>query len=442
MNQTGKAAKKLQPCLVRWRRELHALAEVGLELPGTLAYLERELGELGITPYRLGPGLVADLKASTPGPTLLLRSDMDALPLREETGLPFACTEEAMHACGHDGHMAMLLGAAAILVEDFDAWNGGVRLLFQPGEELAKGAAPLIAAGVLEGVDAVCALHIGRFFDELATGQVGYFPGTAMASMDRFTITFRGKGTHGAAPHKGIDPIVMAGEYIAILQTLVSREIPASHSAVVSLGRIEGGRAFNVIPDEVHLEGTFRALTVDDRELLGRRVQEVGRGIAALHGGLPPVGAPRSSREGHHRADLPHHGGRGHGSLPSGAPRDLLLPRRRPRRASSPSKIRLRRGRPLAGRSPSGPGGPRFLRLVERALPYGTMSAVVPPVALTSYTAADLAQAQPLKVALTALGRALSGPPEPGVESYRFTLAARRGAREKNSRAGSRFAVR
>lgn len=285
MNQTGKAAKKLQPCLVRWRRELHALAEVGLELPGTLAYLERELGELGITPYRLGPGLVADLKASTPGPALLLRSDMDALPLREETGLPFACTEEAMHACGHDGHMAMLLGAAAILVEDFDAWNGGVRLLFQPGEELAKGAAPLIAAGVLEGVDAVCALHIGRFFDELATGQVGYFPGTAMASMDRFTITFRGKGTHGAAPHKGIDPIVMAGEYIAILQTLVSREIPASHSAVVSLGRIEGGRAFNVIPDEVHLEGTFRALTVDDRELLGRRVQEVGRGIAALHGG-------------------------------------------------------------------------------------------------------------------------------------------------------------
>ncbi|MBL3592210.1 MAG: amidohydrolase [Synergistaceae bacterium] len=285
MNQTGKAAKGLQPRLVRWRRDLHRLAEVGLELPRTKTYIGEALKELGLEARPLGPGLAADLKSPKPGPTLLLRTDMDALPIREETGLPFAADGGAMHACGHDGHMAMLLGAAALLAEDPDSWNGAVRFLFQPGEEIAKGAAALIAAGALDGVDAVCGLHIGRLFDELATGQIGTFSGTAMASMDRFTVTFCGRGTHGAAPHKGIDPIVMAGQYIVAVQTLVSREIPASHSAVVSLGRIEGGQAFNIIPHEVHLEGTFRALTVDDRELLGRRVQDLARGVAALSGG-------------------------------------------------------------------------------------------------------------------------------------------------------------
>lgn len=285
MNQRAKAAKGLQPRLVRWRRELHGLAEVGLDLPRTTAYLSRELEKLGLDPRPLGPGIVADLIGFPSGPTLLLRSDMDALPIKEETGLPFAASGTAMHACGHDGHMAMLLGAAALLVEDREALGGTVRFLFQPGEEIAKGALPLIAAGALDGVDAVCGLHIGRLFDELATGQVGYRPGPAMASMDRFTVTFRGRGAHGALPHRAIDPIVMAGEYIGVLQTLVSREMPASRPTVVSLGRIEGGRAFNVIPDEVHLEGTFRALSAEDRDHLGRRVQELARGVAALHGG-------------------------------------------------------------------------------------------------------------------------------------------------------------
>ena len=241
-------------------------------------------------------GVVALLEVPGASGCVALRADMDALPLTEETGLPFAAPGEAMHACGHDAHMAMLLGAAALLVERREELSGTVRFLFQPGEEQGRGAAALIAAGALWGVDGVCGLHVGRLFPELASGQVGLRSGTAMASMDRFEVVLKGRGTHGAMPHGGIDPIVMAGEFVGILQTLVSRETPATRPAVVSVGRIHGGSAFNIIPGEVRLEGTFRAVTPEDRERLARRVDELARGVAALHGGEAEVlwekGAP------------------------------------------------------------------------------------------------------------------------------------------------------
>ena len=233
MEDLTKGAQELQTCLVAWRRRLHTLAEVGMELPRTRGFLEDVLKEMGLVPRHLATGLAADLEGVRPGGTLMLRSDMDALPLAEETGLPFACPEGAMHACGHDAHMAMLLGAAALLVERREDLSGTVRFLFQPGEEQGRGAAALIAAGALWGVDGVCGLHVGRLFPELASGQVGLRSGTAMASMDRFEVLLRGKATHGALPHQGIDPIVMAGEFVGALQTLVSREIPAVRPAVV-----------------------------------------------------------------------------------------------------------------------------------------------------------------------------------------------------------------
>ena len=296
MEDLTKGAQELQTCLVAWRRRLHTLAEVGMELPRTRGFLEDVLKEMGLVPRHLATGLAADLEGVRPGGTLMLRSDMDALPLAEETGLPFACPEGAMHACGHDAHMAMLLGAAALLVERREDLSGTVRFLFQPGEEQGRGAAALIAAGALWGVDGVCGLHVGRLFPELASGQVGLRSGTAMASMDRFEVVLKGRGTHGAMPHGGIDPIVMAGEFVGILQTLVSRETPATRPAVVSVGRIHGGSAFNIIPGEVRLEGTFRAVTPEDRERLARRVDELARGVAALHGGEAEVlwekGAP------------------------------------------------------------------------------------------------------------------------------------------------------
>ncbi len=280
------SATRLGPRITEWRRRLHRVAEVGMDLPRTRETLEEILGEIGIVPERLGPGLIADLPGRERGPMLLIRSDMDALPLREETGLPFACPDGAMHACGHDAHMAMLLGAGALLAgREGTPPPFPVRLLFQPAEELGRGALAMIEAGCLEGVEAVCGLHVGRLFDELGPGQVGIIEGTAMAGMDRFEVLLRGKGVHGATPHKGIDPIVMAGELIGILQTLVSREIPPTRPAVVSVGRIEGGNAFNVIPEEVRLEGTFRAVSREDQERIGRRIDEMARGVAALHGG-------------------------------------------------------------------------------------------------------------------------------------------------------------
>jgi amidohydrolase len=258
-----------------------------MELPQTGTKILEELAELGIQGHRVGDtwGITADMETSRPGKTILLRSDMDALPIQEATELSFASNSGNMHACGHDGHMAMLLGAAKLIREHLPSLTGRVRLLFQPGEEISRGAEALIARGILEGVDEVWGLHVGHIFPELAPGEIGIHRNTAMASMDRFCIEFRGTGTHGATPHRGVDPIVMGGQFLSALQTLASREINPVHPVVVTVGRTAGGTAYNIIPEKAEMEGTFRTVTPEDRDKVSTRLEELASGIATTLGG-------------------------------------------------------------------------------------------------------------------------------------------------------------
>jgi amidohydrolase len=295
--------------LIAWRRAFHRIPEPGMELPATHWTVLNALKGLAIEGHQVGHtwGVLAEVKGCRPGGTLLLRSDMDALPIREETGLDFASDSGNMHACGHDAHMAMLLGAARLIGEHRRELQGTVRFLFQPGEEISQGAEALIAEGVLEGVDAACGLHIGHIFPELAPGEIGVHRGTAMASMDRFLVRFRGQGTHGAAPERGVDPIVMAGQFLSVVQTLASREISPVKPVVVTVGRIQAGTAYNIIPGVAELEGTFRTVTPEDRERVSRRIREMAEGLAVTMGGscevemtfgaAPVVNDPDSVRE-------------------------------------------------------------------------------------------------------------------------------------------------
>jgi amidohydrolase len=237
---------------------------------------------------------------------------MDGLPVQEATGLPFASERPGfMHACGHDAHMAALLGAAALLAEESAAGRLGfrVRLLFQPGEEGYGGARELIAAGALEGVTAIAGGHVGWLSDEMAPGQAGFLPGPMMAASDRFRGAFTGPGGHGSAPHRTPDPVVAFSEYVMALQAFRSREIDQVEPAVVSVCAVHGGAAYNVIPDRVEFLGTARSLSPRVRELEERRLGEIGASIARLHGlgfdyewlegGYPPLlNDPRATEIG------------------------------------------------------------------------------------------------------------------------------------------------
>ena len=286
--------------IVGWRRELHAHPELRFDLPWTEGFVAGRLEEMGWG-VRTGVarhGVVALLEVPGASGCVALRADMDALPLTEETGLPFAAPGETMHACGHDAHMAMLLGAAELLVRHREDLKVSVKLIFQPDEEGGEGAQAMIREGVLQSpeVEAIFGCHVGCLWPDLPVGQVGVRPGVMLSANDHFRIRLLGRSAHGATPHRGVDAVVLASQVVAALQTLVSREIPAVRPAVVSLGRIQGGSAFNIIPGEVRLEGTFRAVTPEDREFLARRVEELARGVAALHGGEAEVlwekGAP------------------------------------------------------------------------------------------------------------------------------------------------------
>jgi len=285
---TADKAREMTGDLVAWRRDLHRCPEVGLDTPVTAAYISEKLRRTGIEHRGNvgGSGIVGVIRGAAAGRTLALRSDMDALPIREETGLPFASTNGNMHACGHDAHMAMLLGAARLLHDNRSLLKGNVKLIFQPGEEGLGGAKRMIEDGALENpqVDAALGQHI-FVTEHLLPGQVGIYYGNMMASMDRFRIKVIGKGCHGAMPEAGIDPVVMAGQLVTSLQTIVSREISPLRPAVLSIGRIHGGSAFNIIPGEVELEGTVRALHQEVREKIAARMGEIVRGITQASGG-------------------------------------------------------------------------------------------------------------------------------------------------------------
>ena len=277
-------ARDLLPEVVELRRALHRHPELGLELPRTQAAVLAALQGLGLE-VRTGDGLssvVADLQGGRPGPTILLRGDMDALPMPEDTGLDFASeVRNTMHACGHDAHTAMLVGAARLLAAARDELPGRVRFMFQPGEEGDGGAVQMIEQGVLDGVDGAFALHVAP---NVPAGILAWKQGPAMASADTMTITVSGRGGHASTPHWAADPVPVACEIVLALQSMVTRTVDAFDPAVLTIAKIRAGTTDNVIPENAVLTGTMRAVSERTRAAVQERIGQVAEGIAAAPG--------------------------------------------------------------------------------------------------------------------------------------------------------------
>lgn len=277
-------ARLIENDIIKWRRDLHQIPEIGLELPKTSAYVQERLREMNIEYKTLvnGSAIVALIGAEHSGKTIALRADMDALPIKEETGVSYASKNGNMHACGHDTHTSMLLGAAKILKDNEHLLNGTVKLLFQPGEEGFAGAKQMIEEGALENprVDTIIGLHIGSPSKGIPDGKVMVNYGKTMSCLDKFYLGVKGKGAHGAYPDTGIDPIVISGQIIGALQSVVSREKNGVEPAVVTIGKINGGTAFNIIPELVEMEGTARFVDQQFREQAAKRIGEIATGIA------------------------------------------------------------------------------------------------------------------------------------------------------------------
>ena len=279
-------ARALNGRLVAWRRRLHEHPELGFDTQGTVAFIAGQLSSMGAAEIRTGVGrggLTALIQGERPGGVLGLRADMDALPITEETGLSFASTEEGrMHACGHDAHTAMLLGASELLLRHRAELKGAVKLIFQPAEEIGAGAVAMIRDGALEEpkVDAVAGLHTGNFWTGAEAGEIGYSSGALMASADTFTLTITGTGGHGAQPDRAVDPIAVACQIYTAMQTIVSREVPPAQAAVVTVGTIQAGSAANIIPPGCTMQGTIRALSPKTRKDIQDRVRAIAKGVA------------------------------------------------------------------------------------------------------------------------------------------------------------------
>lgn len=273
-----KLAKTIEDRLITDYRALHQMPEIALNLPKTFAYIKNRLDGLGIK-YKTGIGvehsILAEIKGSLPGETTAIRADMDGLPVKEETNLPFASTNGSMHACGHDGHVAMALGTAEILSKNKDRLKGEVRFIFQPGEEGGHGGKPMVDAGILDGVDRVYAIHAGSIADEGEVGDILFKKGPMMASMDSFKLKIIGNGAHGALPHTGVDPISIAASIIEESQKIISREKSAVEPGVISYGIVNGGTAFNIIPQFVEVEGNVRTLSHETRDFIEKRFKEL-----------------------------------------------------------------------------------------------------------------------------------------------------------------------
>ncbi|CAK7032317.1 amidohydrolase [Tissierella carlieri] len=279
---------RIEEDIISWRRELHQIPEIGLDLPRTTKFIMDELDNMNIEYHTLvnGNAIVGLIKGKEEGKTIGLRADTDALPVKEKTGLEFASNNGCMHACGHDGHTAILLGVAKVLNENKDKFKGNVKLLFQPGEEYPGGAKPMIEEGALENpkVDVVMGLHLGNLGKEIPKGKIGVSYGAMMAAVDVMYIKINGKGSHGAYPHQSIDPIVTASEIVLALQTIISREVDPVEPAVVSVTRIDGGFNHNIIPDSVEIQGTIRTVNEETRQRISRRIEEIVKGITLAHG--------------------------------------------------------------------------------------------------------------------------------------------------------------
>jgi amidohydrolase len=302
--EIDKLTTAVEPQLIEWRRYLHQHPELSNREVETSKYVAERLRSFGLEPQTgiAKTGVVAVLKGGRPGPVVALRADMDALPVREEVDLPFASKAigeyegnkvSVMHACGHDTHVAILLATARVLTQMKDKLPGSVKFIFQPAEEGAPadeepaGAQQMVKEGVMQNVDAVFGLHV---FANVPTGTITYRSGPFMAAADRFEIIVKGKQTHGSAPWRGVDPIVVGSQIVGALQTIVSRSVDITRlPAIVSVGQFQSGVRNNIIPDSARLVGTIRTFDDDVQNDIHARVKRIAEGIAAGAGATVEV---------------------------------------------------------------------------------------------------------------------------------------------------------
>jgi amidohydrolase len=285
---TGDAIRRLvgekRDYVVAMRRHFHTFPELSTEEVKTQEKIMAELTAMGLTPVKAaGTGVTAEIKGARPGRTVAVRADMDALPIQDECGQPYQSQNNGVcHACGHDGHMAMLLGAAKVLVALRDELAGTVRLLFQPNEEMPPGGAvTMIEEGCLDGVEAIIGAHL---WQPLPVGQIGLNFGRMMAQPGAFAIVLKGKGGHGSTPHTAVDPILVGSAVVQALHTIVSRSIDPLEPVVVSIGVFQAGRVYNVIPDTARIEGTIRVFDGATLRAVHRRIEQIVKGVCEAHG--------------------------------------------------------------------------------------------------------------------------------------------------------------
>lgn len=280
-NSLLQEAENMQDKLSEWRRSLHQIPEIGIHLPKTMAFVKEQLTEMGIAYHAYEDCSCITVEIGKGEPCILLRSDMDGLPIQEESGEEFASQNGCMHACGHDLHTTILLGAAQLLKEHEAELAGTVKLIFQSGEETFEGAKEAVKHGVLENpkVDAAFAMHVAS---TMAHNVIIYseYP---MSSVYGFRITYTGKGCHGSYPEQGIDPLIAAANLCASFQELIAREVSATKEAVLTIGSFHAGKASNVIPEQAVIEGTLRTFKPEVREHLISRIQEMTEGIAKAY---------------------------------------------------------------------------------------------------------------------------------------------------------------
>ena len=278
--------RALQPQLVEWRRSLHQRPELGFKEQLTAQFIAQKLQEWGIE-HKTGiakTGIVATIASNRPGPVLAIRADMDALPIQEENDVAYCSQHDGiMHACGHDGHIAIALGTAYYLSQHREDFTGTVKIIFQPAEEGPGGAKPMIEEGVLKNpdVDAIIGLHL---WNNLPIGTVGVRTGALMAAVECFRCTILGKGGHGAMPHQTVDSVVVSAQIVNALQTIVARNIDPIESAVVTVGELHAGTAHNVIADTARMKGTVRYFNPKLEGVIGKRIEQIIAGVCQSQG--------------------------------------------------------------------------------------------------------------------------------------------------------------
>lgn len=289
MNLTKEAANSLLPHLSALRRELHHHPELALEEHQTARLIERELDALNIPHQRVGQtGVLGLLRGGRPGAgAVALRADIDALPIQEQNDCPFRSSHDGvMHACGHDAHTAMLLGASKLLAERRDAWSGEVRLMFQPAEETGKGAPDFLAAGCLDGVNRVFGLHVAP---DLPIGTVGIKPDLNNAAVDGFRILIRGRSSHVSNPQLGVDALYIGSHIVTALQAQVTRRTSPVEPVILGIGSFHSGTTYNALAETAVLEGTTRTISPASRQRAREQVESTASGIAAMYGGTAQV---------------------------------------------------------------------------------------------------------------------------------------------------------